>query len=133
MKKIALLLALFVGMASLAQAQDFQGQIGTANKVMANAVADTISLTIPKSRSAITFHYQITKNSGTVGGTIVLQSKVTSLAGEVWHTLNSYTITDATAENWLNFTSNQGYNYRIITTTTGTQNSTHNKYLLYRQ
>lgn len=133
MKRLILLLALVVGMTAFASAQDFQGQIGTVNKVMANAAADTINLTIPKSRSSITFHYQVTKNSGTVAGTIVLQSKVTGLAGEVWHTLNSYTITDATAENWLNFTSNQGYNYRVITTTTGTQNSTHNKYLLYRQ
>lgn len=133
MKRLVILLALVVGMTAFADAQDFQGQIGTANKVMANAAADTISVTIPKSRSAITFHYQITKNSGTVAGTIVLQSKLTGLAGEVWHTLNSYTLTDATAENWLNFTSNQGYYYRVITTTTGTQNSTHNKYLLYRQ
>jgi len=132
-KKLILLLALVVGMTAFAKAQDYQGQIGTANKVMANAAADTVNVTIPKSRSAITFHYQITKNSGTVAGTIVLQSKLTGLAGEVWHTLNSYTLTDATAENWLNFTSNQGYYYRVITTTTGTQNSTHNKYLLYRQ
>jgi len=133
MKRIVLLLALVVGMTAFAKAQDYQGQIGTVNKVMANAAADTVNVTIPKSRSAITFHYQITKNSGTVGGTIVLQSKLTGLAGEVWHTLNSYTLTDATAENWLNFTTNQGYYYRVITTTTGTQNSTHNKYLLYRQ
>lgn len=133
MKKLFLLLVLAVGMTAFAQAQDFQGQIGTVNKVMANAVADTVNVTIAKGRSAITFHYQITKNSGTVAGTIVLQSKLTGLAGEVWHTLNSYTITDATAENWLNFTSNQGYYYRVITTTTGTQNSTHNKYLLYRE
>jgi len=133
MKRLVLILALVLGMTAFTKAQDFQGQIGTVNKVMANAAADTINVTIPKSRSAITFHYQITKNSGTVAGTIVLQSKLTGLSGEVWHTLNSYTITDATAENWLNFTSNQGYNYRVITTTTGTQNSTHNKYLLYRQ
>jgi len=132
-KKLILILALVVGMTAFAKAQDYQGQIGTVNKVMANAAADTVNVTIPKSRSAITFHYQITKNSGTVAGTIVLQSKLTGLAGEVWHTLNSYTLTDATAENWLNFTSNQGYYYRVITTTTGTQNSTHNKYLLYRQ
>jgi len=133
MKRLTLILALVVGMTAFAKAQDYQGQIGTVNKVMANAAADTVNVTIPKSRSAITFHYQITKNSGTVAGTIVLQSKLTGLAGEVWHTLNSYTLTDATAGNWLNFTSNQGYYYRVITTTTGTQNSTHNKYLLYRQ
>lgn len=133
MKKIILMLALAVGFSTHLSAQDFTGRIGTADKVFANALADTINVTISKARSAITFHNQVTKNSGTVAGTIVIQAKLTSISGEVWHTLDSHTITDATQEDWVTFTNNQALYYRLIRTTTGTQNSTLNSFLLYRE
>jgi len=132
MKKLLILLALIVVSLGV-NAQDFSGRIGTADKVFANALADTLNITISKARSAITFHNQVTKNSGTVAGTIVIQAKLTSLSGEVWHTLDSHTITDATQEDWVTFTNNQALYYRVIRTTTGTQNSTLNSFLLYRQ
>lgn len=130
MKKF-LILILLCSAGMVTHAQDFAGQIGTT-RTLANTTADTINFTITKARPSITVKYVITKNSGTVGGTIVLQGKITSLSGEAWTNINSYTLTDATAVNSVLLTSNQYVNYRIITTPTGTQNSTHSKYLLYR-
>ena len=131
MKKLFTLIFLCAfGMVSYAQ--DFAGQIGTT-RTLANATPDTVSFTITKARPSITVKYDIIKNSGTVAGTIVLQGKITAAASsEAWTTLNSYTLTDATAVNSVALTSNQYVNYRIITTPSGTQNSTHKKYLLYR-
>ena len=111
---------------------DYAGQIGTT-RTLANATPDTISFALTKSRTAITVKYDIIKNSGTVAGTIVLQAKVTGAGTtEAWTTLNSYTLTDATAVNSVLLTANHYVNYRIITTPSGTQNSTHKKYLVAR-
>lgn len=131
MKKLfTLIFLLAFGMVSYAQ--DYAAQIGTT-RTLANATPDTISFKITGARSAITLKYDIIKNSGTVAGTIVLQGKITSAAGtEAWSTINSYTLTDATAVNDVKLTANHYVNYRVITTPTGTQNSTHKKYLLYR-
>lgn len=133
MKKLLILFALVIFTVVGVKAQDFSGRIGTADKVFVNATADTLNITISGARSAITFHNQVTKNSGTVAGTIVIQARVTGLTSEVWHTLDSHTITDATQEDWVTFTNNQALMYRVIRTTTGTQNSTLNSFLLYRQ
>lgn len=130
MKKL-LVAALLCFIGSLSYGQDYANQIGTT-KTLANAAADTITIKITGSRPSVVFKYDITKNSGTVAGTIVLQGKITSSASESWTTLNSYTLTDATANNSVVLTANNYVNYRIITTTTGTQNSTHRKWLLYR-
>lgn len=135
MKKILFLsFALFLCIS--VNAQDFAGLLKPA-RVLTNAQADTVSFDISGSRSAITFKYAIVKTSGTVAGTIVLQSrlssKTTDLAAEEWFTENSYTLTDASAVNVLKLTSNPALHYRIITTTTGTQVSSHRKYLLYRK
>jgi len=131
MKKLIIAVILCL-VGSLSYAQDYAGQIGTT-RTLANATADTISFSITKARPSITVKYDIIKNSGTVAGTIVLQGKITAASSsEAWTTLNSYTLTDATAVNSVALTSNQYVNYRIITTPSGTQNSTHKKYLLYR-
>jgi len=131
MKKL-LIAAVLLLSGLVTHAQDFAGQIGTT-RTLANTTADTISFSIAKSRTAITLKYDIIKNSGTVGGTIVLQGKLTAAGStEAWTTINSYTLTDATAVNSVLLTANHYVNYRVITTPTGTQNSTHKKYLLYR-
>lgn len=131
--KIALILGLFaIGIPGV-KAQDFAGQIGTT-VTHSVAGADTIPVEITKSRTAITFKYDIAKTSGTVAGTIVLQGKITASGStEQWSTLNSYTLTDATATNAVTFTANNYVNYRIITTITGTSVTVHKKWLLYRQ
>ena len=131
MKKLFTLIFLCsFGMVSYAQ--DFAGQLGTT-VTHTNAQADTISFTVAKARPSITIKYDIAKTSGTVAGTIVLQGKITSASStEQWTTLNSYTLTDATATNSIALTSNQYVNYRIITTTSGTSVSVHKKWLLYR-
>jgi len=131
MKKLLILIALIVVSFGV-NAQDFAGRLGTANKVFNGATTDTLLVTIPKSRSAITFHNQVTKDSLTVAGTIVIQAKLTSLSGEVWHTLDSHTITDGTQSDWVTFTSNQGLYYRVIRTT-ATGAGKLNSFLLYRQ
>ncbi|HWZ03031.1 MAG TPA: hypothetical protein VNX40_05420 [Mucilaginibacter sp.] len=116
------------------KAQDFAGKIQDS-LTHTNAMADTVFVTIPLSRTAITFKYDIIASSGTVAGTIVLQAVITNpaLTGEQWTTLNSYTLTNATTTNSVTLTANNYVKYRIITTTTGTSVSIHNKYLLYRK
>lgn len=114
------------------KAQDFAGRI-KGPTTLTNAATDTAFVTISGSRSAVTFKYDITKTSGTVAGTIVLQGQLSSVAGEQWTTIDTYTLTDATFSKWVTFAYNPGLKYRIITTTSGTQVSVHNKYLLYRQ
>ena len=134
MKKILFAISFcLIGSVSYGQtviAADFAGQVGTT-RTLANATADTINLQITKARPDLLFKYDITKNSGTVGGTIVLQGRVTT--ADAWAVVNSYTLTDATATNSVALTANQYVYYRIITTPTGTQNSTHSKYVVARQ
>lgn len=132
MKKIVLAIGLMLGVTVAANAQDFAGRI-KGPTTLTNAAADTVEATIPLSRSAITFKYDISKTSGTVAGTIALQYKLSTVSGEQWFTYNTYTLTDATATAVVPLTSNPALYWRIITTTTGTQVSVHNKYLLYRK
>lgn len=132
MQKLLFLVTLFSVVAIEVNAQDYSGRI-KGPVTLTNAVSDTVEVTIPLSRSAITFKYDIAKTSGTVAGTIALQYKVSSVTGEQWFTYNTYTLTDATATNVVSLVNNPGLYWRIITATTGTQVSVHNKYLLYRR
>lgn len=131
--KIVGLIALFALIVPRVNAQDFAGTIG-ATVTHTNAQADTISVTIAKARPSIAFKYNITKTSGTVAGTIVLQGRITPVSNtkEQWTTVNSYTLTDATANNVVALTSNNYIYYRVITTTSGTSVTVHDKQLLYR-
>ena len=134
MKKI-ILAAVFCLIGSLSYGQlvisgDFADQVGTT-RTLANATADTINLQITKARPTLVFKYDITKNSGTVAGTIVVQGRVKTT--DSWATVNSYTLTDATATQSVALTANNYVYYRIITAPTGTQNSTHSKYVVARQ
>lgn len=131
MKRILLLCALVVGMATLASAQDFSGLVKTVT--MTNAQVDSTIVNISGPRSAVTFKYDITKTSGTIAGTIALQYKVTNLGSETWYTYNTYTLTDATANNVVSLVYNPAVKWRILATTSGTSVSTHRYYLLYRQ
>lgn len=130
-----LIAAIILLAGNITYGQDFADNIGTANKTMTNVQADTVNVTITKSRTAITFKYDIAKTSGTVAGTIVLQGRITPVSNtlEQWSTINSYTLTDATANNVVALTANNYVYYRVITTTSGTSVSVHNKQLLYRQ
>lgn len=128
MKKLLFIAAIAL-FSTAAKAQDFAGQIGTT-KTLTNATTDTVFVTISKARPTVTFKYDITKTSGTVAGTILLQARLTT--GDAWATVNSYTLTDATATNSVLLTNNAYLYYRVLTTTTGTQVSVHKKYLLYR-
>ena len=120
--KQLIILILFTLLGTVSYGQDFADNIGTANKIMTDTAADTVLVTITKSRTAITFKYDITKTSGTVGGTIVLQARITPASNtrEQWSTLNTYTITNATANGGVSLTANNYVYYRIITSTTGT-------------
>lgn len=132
MKTILLAIALLFTSIVGVNAQDYAGRI-KGPTTLTNAATDTASVTIPLSRSAVTFKYDVSKTSGTVAGTIVLQYKLSTVTGEQWFTYNTYTLTDATATNVVSLALNPALYWRIITTTTGTQVSIHNKYLLYRK
>lgn len=138
MKKLICFVALIISVATITKAQgvlggsgSFAGRIQT-NKTHTNAMADTVLVTITQARTAVTFKYDVAKTSGTVAGTIVLQARLTNIVGEQWWTLDSYALTDGAQTDAINFTANSFLYYRIITTTTGTSVTVHNKYLLYR-
>lgn len=122
--------ALFL-LGNVAHGQDFAGQVGTT-VTHATVGADTTAFTITKARPSAIIKYSIVKNSGTVAGTIVVQGKITALTAEPWTTINSYALTDATANTTVSLTPNQYVNYRVIYTTTGTSSTTRSYYLLYR-
>jgi len=130
-KMMLIMFSLFL-FAGSAKAQDFAGQLGTT-VTHATVGADTVNFTITKARPSAIIKYAITKNSGTVAGTIVLQGKITSLSGEPWTTINSYSLTDATANTTVSLTPNQFVNYRVIYTTTDTNSTTRSYYLLYNR
>lgn len=129
-KMLLIMFGLFV-VAGSAKAQDYAGQVGTT-VTHATVGADTVTFSITKARPSANIKYSIIKNSGTVAGTIVIQGKITSLTAEPWTTINSYTLTDATANTAISLTPNQYVNYRVIYTTTGTSSTTRAYYLLYR-
>ena len=113
------------------KAQDYSGLLKV--DTLTNAVTDSTLVTISGSRSAITFKYDVTKISGTVAGTIVLQYKLTTRADEKWFTYNTYTLTDASATVTVPLSNNPALRWKILTTTTGTQSSAHRQYLIYRK
>jgi hypothetical protein len=136
MKSLIVFALLVAGMA--AHAQNYPGTTAALLKgptTLTNAATDSTRVSINGVKSAITFKYDISKTSGTVAGTIVLKGRaVHSTAGtstEQWATINSYTLTDATATNSVLLTANSYTDYLIITTTTGTQVSVHRKYIKY--
>lgn len=135
MKKILLLLAVVLTFSFVSRAQntgDFSGLVKTVT--MTNAQTDSTLVSIGGSRSAITFKYDITKTSGTIAGTIVLQYKVTNLLGEnQWFTYNTYTLTDATANAAVSLPYNPALRWKILTNTTGTSVSVHRQFLVYRK
>lgn len=114
------------------KAQDFSGRV-KGPTTLTNASTDTALVTISGSRSAVAFKYDIAKTSGTVAGTIVLQAHLSTVTGEQWATLDTYTLTDATANKFITYAYNPALYYRIITTITGTSVTVHNKYVLYRK
>jgi hypothetical protein len=129
--KQLIILILFTLFRTVSYGQDFADSVGTT-VTHATAGADTTTFKIAKARPSAIIKYAITKNSGTVAGTIVVQGKITSKAVEPWTTINSYTLTDATANTTVSLTPNQYVNYRVIYTTTGTSSTTRSYYLLYR-
>lgn len=137
MKKLAIILLLCVaGMVAKAQnyPASFAGLLKGPTTISA-AGTDSTRVTISGVRSSITFKYDIAKTSGTVAGTIVLKGRIAhstlGTSAEQWATINSYTLTDATATNTVALTANNYTDYLIVTTITGTSVTVHRKYLKY--
>lgn len=132
MKKILLIAIAFLAFTfTQSKAQDYSGLLKAVT--LTDAVTDSTLVSIAGSRSAITFKYDVTKTSGTVAGTIVLQYKVTNLASEKWYTYNTYTLTDASAQAVVELPRNPAIKWKILTTKTGTSVSTHRYFLVYRK
>lgn len=132
MKKL-LIIAFFCILGNIGYAQNYPAnyaaQIGST-RTLTNAQPDTINVTINGARPDIAFKYDITKTSGTLSGTIVLLARMTT--ADAWATLNTYTITDATATNSVLLTANHYTYYRVITTPGSSQVAVYKKYLTYR-
>lgn len=132
MKKILLLIALacsFIG----AQAQNRQLDISAGTQTIINSAADTFDVTITGAKETVTFQYNVTKTSGTVAGTIVLYGSIdTSSTSPSYYPIDTITLTDASRTYSLPYSYNQAQKYRVITTGSGTQESDHHYFVLYR-
>jgi len=137
MKKLIIAI-LFCLAGTVTHAQNYPASFSGLLKgptTIATASTDSTKVTISGVKGSVNFKYDITKNSGTVAGTIVLKGRIShstlGTSAEQWATINSYTLTDATATNSVTLTGNNYTDYLILTTITGTSNTTHRKYLKY--
>lgn len=128
-----LILILFIGFAFSANAQSGRGSyVGELlDTTVTNAATPSVVLPVIGSKSAVSFQYVITKNSGTVGGTIVLQGSLDG--GTTWAQLNSYSLTDATTSTTISYDYAAYPKYRVLITTTGTLSANIKIYGLYRE
>lgn len=133
MKHIITIIAfLLTGLAASAQT-DYHADI-TGLDTLTDTEADTSILTITGSKSAITFQTNVTKISGTVAGTIVVQGTIDTTASPTrWVTLETDSLSDATAVYSTTLTANNWKKYRVIRTGSGTQSSSHRTFVLYRR
>jgi hypothetical protein len=128
MKKILFLVS-FLAAVFISQAQGYNAKIGT-DTTLAVAGTKTYSVTLPGGKANIAFQTNVTKNSGTVAGTIVLKGSCDG--GTNYATLATHTLTDASAV-WLDtYNYNPCGKYQVIVTTTGTSSTTWQCWLLYR-
>jgi predicted secreted protein len=128
MKKIIFLVAVLFSAVCL-NAQSFNAKIGT-DTTLAVAGTKTYSVTVTGAKKNITFQTNVTKNSGTVAGTIVLKGSIDG--GTTYATLASHTLTDASAV-WLDtYAYNPCQKYQVVVTTTGTSSTTWQVWALYR-
>jgi hypothetical protein len=128
MKKILfLLLFATIGLTVYTQAQSYNGKIG--DTTITNAASPSYILPVVGPKTNVTFQYVITKTSGTVAGNIVLAG---TIDGVTWFTLNTYTLTDATATTAIAYNLNSYTKYKVTINTTGTQVSNHKVWVLYR-
>lgn len=137
MKKLLLIMCVcLAGIAAHAQnyPSTFSGLLKGPTTISV-ASTDSTRVTITGVKAAIAFKYDISKTSGTVAGTIVLKGRIAhstlGTSAEQWATVNSYTLTDATATNTVALTANNYTDYLILTTITGTSVTVHRKYLKY--
>lgn len=127
MKKIFGFILLFLILGFVSKAQN---PAKIVDSTFANANVGAFVKQIVGAKSAVTFQYVITKNSGTVAGTIVLSGSIDG--GLHYFTLNTYTLTDASASPAVSFTNNAYTYYKVTVTTTGTQNSNYKIWVLSR-
>lgn len=103
-------------------------------KILDTTVVDAktpaVVLNVVGPKQAVTFQYSITKNTGTVAGTIVLSGSIDG--GTTWAQLDSYTLTDATASKSVSYSYNGYTKYRALITTSGTLNANFKIWALYR-
>lgn len=133
MKKfISILLFACLTLAGFSQTSgNYSGYLHTA-QTLANATtfSDTVSITGPKHN--ITFQCTSIKNSGTVAGSIKIYG---STDGTTYGSAarDSVTLADGSAVYQFAMDRNRYTSYRILITTSGTQNSTHRVHLMYRK
>lgn len=128
MKKLSFLFCLFIAFSGL-KAQSYNAKIGT-DTTLAVAGTKTYSVTITSGKANVAFQTNITKNSGTVAGTVVLKGSIDG--GTTYATLASHTLTDASAV-WLDtYAYNPCQKYQVVVTTTGTNSTTVQCWVLYR-
>lgn len=128
MKKILLILwVAIIGIAAHSQA--YNAKMGT-DTTLAVAGTKTYTATVTGGKSNLAFQMNITKNSGTVAGSIVLKGSIDG--GTTYATLATHTLTDASAV-WLDtYAYNPCQKYQVIVTTTGTSSTTWQVWILYR-
>lgn len=103
------------------------------NDTVNNAASSTSSVvTIPRSRTNITFQYNVTKVSGTVEGYVQLEATIDTSSSPAWVVIATDTLSDASQNYSRTLTTNSYKKYRGKLTTTGTSQVHWDCYNLYR-
>ena len=112
-----------------AQAQNYNAKIDGID-TLTNATSQTTTIAVSGKKANVGFQVNVTKISGTVGGSIDYQG---TKDGTNYETLETDSLANASGVYGFSASYNGFTKYRIVITTTGTQSSSYTVWALYRQ
>lgn len=111
---------------------DYAGYLAALD-TMNNADTATYEVTVTGKKHCVSFEIDITKISGTLGGTLNIYGSVNGTGYLTTPIASEVTITNASQNRGFVFTSNAYVKYKLVLITSGTQSSSHRPYVLYRK
>lgn len=134
MKKFTALLLVCAAFAMPSIAQSYNGKLtGPTADTLTNAQTVDYVLKVTGAKSNLTFQYNVTKVSGTVGGTIKVFGSIDGGVKYVDTPLNTYTIANGNQVGGFTLPTNPYGTYKVTVTTPASQVSVYEIWGLYRQ
>jgi hypothetical protein len=136
MKKYLILMFAFLGFATFSQTVvQMKGSTGATSDTVTNAGTEYVTIQAGSNTSVITFQFVGTKISGTVAGTVTLQSSLDGVnytdVDASLTTVDSYTNTNVTTNTYLTTVSRPAFMwYRFKVVGTGTMVQSFKGYVL---